>query len=39
MKTSDAFTFFLSPLSSILSRKHEYEADRFAAKSWKSANR
>ena len=31
MKTSDAFTFFLSPLSSILSRKHEYEADRFAA--------
>jgi STE24 endopeptidase len=31
MKTSGAFTFFLSPLSSILSRKHEYEADRFAA--------
>ena len=31
MKTSDAFTFFLSPLGSILSRKHEYEADRFAA--------
>jgi len=32
MKTAGAFTFFLSPLSSILSRKHEYEADRFAAK-------
>ena len=31
MKTSGAFTFFLSPLSSILSRKHEFEADRFAA--------
>ena len=31
MKTSGAFTFFLSPLGSILSRKHEYEADRFAA--------
>ncbi|MCI0626641.1 MAG: M48 family metallopeptidase [Acidobacteria bacterium] len=31
MKTADAFTFFLAPLSSILSRKHEYEADRFAA--------
>lgn len=31
MKTAGAFTFFLSPLSSILSRKHEYEADRFAA--------
>jgi STE24 endopeptidase len=31
MKTFGAFTFFLSPLGSILSRKHEYEADRFAA--------
>ena len=31
MKTAGAFTFFLLPLSSILSRKHEYEADRFAA--------
>jgi len=31
MKTAGAFTFFLSPLSAILSRKHEYEADRFAA--------
>jgi STE24 endopeptidase len=31
IETSGAFTFFLSPLSSILSRKHEYEADRFAA--------
>ena len=31
MKTSEVFTFFLSPLGSILSRKHEYEADRFAA--------
>jgi len=31
MKTSGSFTFFLSPLGSILSRKHEYEADRFAA--------
>ena len=31
MKTSGAFMFFLSPLGSILSRRHEYEADRFAA--------
>jgi STE24 endopeptidase len=31
MKTSGAFTFFLAPLGAILSRKHEYEADRFAA--------
>jgi len=30
-KTAGAFTFFLSPLGSILSRKHEYQADRFAA--------
>jgi len=28
---SGAFTFFLLPLFSMLSRKHEYEADRFAA--------
>jgi len=27
---SGPFTFFLSPLGSILSRKYEYEADRFA---------
>jgi STE24 endopeptidase len=26
------FTFILSPLSSITSRKHEFEADAFAAK-------
>lgn len=26
------FTFLLSPLSSITSRKHEFEADTFAAK-------
>ena len=26
------YTFFLSPLSNILSRKHEFEADQFAAK-------
>ncbi len=31
------FTFFLSPLSSILSRKYEYEADRFAAEAMQSA--
>ena len=30
MKTAGPFAFFLSPLSSWLSRKHEYEADRFA---------
>ena len=30
MKTAGSFGFFLSPLSSWLSRKHEYEADRFA---------
>jgi STE24 endopeptidase len=28
---SGAFTFFLLPLFSMLSRRHEYEADRFAA--------
>jgi STE24 endopeptidase len=31
MKASGPFTFFLEPLFSMLSRKHEYEADRFAA--------
>jgi len=30
MKTAGPFAFLLSPLSSWLSRKHEYEADRFA---------
>ena len=28
---SGAFTFYLGPLMNFLSRKHEYEADRFAA--------
>lgn len=28
---SGAFTFYLGPLMNLLSRKHEYEADRFAA--------
>ena len=28
---SGPFTFYLSPLMNLLSRKHEYEADRFAA--------
>ena len=27
---SGPFTFYLSPLMNLLSRKHEYEADRFA---------
>jgi STE24 endopeptidase len=31
MKVAGSFTFFLNPLSAMLSRKHEYEADRFAA--------
>jgi len=31
MKASGPFTFFLEPLFSMLSRKHEYEADRFAS--------
>jgi STE24 endopeptidase len=31
MKASGSFTFFLEPLFSFLSRKHEYEADRFGA--------
>ena len=31
MKVAGSFIFFLSPLSSMLSRKHEYEADRFSA--------
>lgn len=30
MKTAGSFGFFLAPLSSWFSRKHEYEADRFA---------
>ena len=29
---SSPFTFFLTPLFNLLSRKHEYEADRFAVK-------
>ena len=29
---SGSFTFFLGPLMNVLSRKHEYEADRFAAR-------
>jgi STE24 endopeptidase len=28
---SGPFTFYLGPLVNLLSRKHEYEADRFAA--------
>lgn len=31
MKAAGTFTFLLGPLASMLSRKHEYEADRFAA--------
>jgi STE24 endopeptidase len=31
MKIAGPFTFFLTPLFSMLSRKHEYAADRFAA--------
>lgn len=31
LKTVGSFTFFVTPLTSMLSRKHEYEADRFAA--------
>jgi STE24 endopeptidase len=31
MKVGASFTFFLSPLPAMLSRKHEYEADRFSA--------
>lgn len=31
MKVAGSFTFFLTPLISMLSRRHEYEADRFAA--------
>jgi STE24 endopeptidase len=30
-RVAGSFTFFLAPLTSMLSRKHEYEADRFAA--------
>lgn len=32
---SSPFTFYLSPLMNFLSRKHEYEADRFAARTLK----
>jgi STE24 endopeptidase len=31
VRTAGSFMFFLNPLTSMLSRKHEYEADRFAA--------
>ena len=31
VKTSGSFLFLLEPLFSLLSRKHEYQADRFAA--------
>jgi STE24 endopeptidase len=31
LKIAGSFIFFLSPLTSMLSRKHEYEADRFSA--------
>ncbi len=34
---SGPFTFFLTPLASLWSRKHEYEADRFAAEGVGSA--
>lgn len=36
--TAPAFTFFLQPLFSWLSRQHEYEADDFAAAQAESAN-
>jgi len=32
MLTLPVFSFFISPISNALSRKHEFEADRFAAK-------
>jgi len=32
MLVSPAFTFFISPLMAILSRRHEFEADAFAAR-------
>ena len=32
MLASPAFTFFLQPVFSLMSRKHEFEADNFAAK-------
>lgn len=34
---SAPFTFYLTPLINFLSRKHEYEADRFAAKALKDS--
>ncbi|MDO8652379.1 MAG: M48 family metallopeptidase [Undibacterium sp.] len=38
MLTLPVFTFILSPLTSISSRKHEFEADAFAAKHTKAEN-
>jgi STE24 endopeptidase len=38
MLTLPVFTFILSPLTSISSRKHEFEADAFAAKHTKAAD-
>ncbi|MFN3397279.1 MAG: M48 family metallopeptidase [Sulfurimicrobium sp.] len=35
--TSPVFTFLLHPLSSLLSRKHEFEADRYAAENASAA--
>ncbi|MEP6608880.1 MAG: M48 family metallopeptidase [Burkholderiaceae bacterium] len=32
MLVMPVFTFFLAPLASVVSRKHEFEADRFAAR-------
>ncbi|HVK55851.1 MAG TPA: M48 family metalloprotease, partial [Burkholderiales bacterium] len=33
-----AFTFFLQPISSLYSRKHEFEADEYAAVQTRSAD-
>jgi STE24 endopeptidase len=38
MMVSPVFTFFLTPLSSFYSRKHEFEADDFAAEQTQSNN-
>jgi len=35
---SGPFTFYLHPLMNLLSRKHEYEADRFAVRTLKDAS-
>ena len=35
---SGPFTFYLAPLMNLLSRKHEYEADRFAALTLREGN-